>query len=91
VQTPHEAISLPQPSPAGPQKMFCCAHVSGWHVPASGKPHWPGVPPPPHVSGGVQLPQLGISLPQPSPAGPQVMFWLWQVFATQVPPSGAPH
>src|SRR5438128_1476874 len=33
-------------------------------------PQTPGVPPPPHVCGGVHMPQL-IWPPQPSPAGPQ--------------------
>ena len=67
------------------------ARLRGARRPASGYPHWPGVPPPPHVCGGVQVPQLGISLPQPSPAGPQLMFWSWQLFGVQLPPGGAPH
>jgi hypothetical protein len=39
------------------------------HVPLSGAPHWPCMPPPPQVSGLVQVPQ-SISLPHPSPAMP---------------------
>ena len=36
-------------------------------------PQEPGTPPPPQMSGGVHAgPQLGIRLPQPSPAAPQV-------------------
>jgi hypothetical protein len=53
-----------------------------------GMPHWPGELLPPQVAGGMQVPQLGIRLPQPSPAGPQLMFWSWQVFGVQVPPVG---
>jgi len=34
-------------------------------------PHWFGVPPPPHVSGGVQVPQFVVP-PQPSAIVPQV-------------------
>jgi hypothetical protein len=33
-------------------------------------PHWLATPPPPHVAGGVHVPQL-IVAPQPSPIGPQ--------------------
>ena len=29
--------------------------------------------------------------PQPSPAGPQVMFWVAQVIGVQLPPSGQPQ
>ncbi len=34
-------ISLPQPSPAGPQPMFCCAQVSGVQVGTGGVRHCP--------------------------------------------------
>lgn len=47
-------------------------------------PHWPGVPPPPHVSGEAHVPHW-IKLPHPSPAGPQVMFCCWQVTGTHAP------
>ena len=57
VQVP-QLSRLPQPSPAGPQVMLCAAHVCAWQPPPSGQPHWPETPPPPHVCGGVQLPQL---------------------------------
>jgi hypothetical protein len=30
-------MTLPQPSPAGPHMMFCCAQVFGVH---DGAPHW---------------------------------------------------
>src|SRR5579883_2060955 len=73
---------LPQPSPAGPQVMFCWAHVSPMQPP----PHWPGMPPPPHVCGGVHGPQ-SIEPPQPSPAGPQPTFCWAQVCFWQTPPS----
>jgi hypothetical protein len=46
-----------------------------------------GVPEPPHVCGGVQVPQ-SMRLPQPSPMGPQVAPRCWQVMGLQ---SGAPH
>jgi hypothetical protein len=43
-------------------------------IPPSGKsallPHWPGVPPPPQISGKVQVPQ-GMTPPQPSADTPQ--------------------
>jgi hypothetical protein len=48
-QVPQLARTFPQPSPAGPQSMFCSAHVSGTQVLPGGEPHTPGVPPPPHV------------------------------------------
>jgi hypothetical protein len=64
---------LPQPSPVGPQLMFCCPHVMGVQEEASGEPHWLGTPPPPHIAGGAQEPQSSW-LPQPSPAGPQPTF-----------------
>jgi hypothetical protein len=79
-------MTLPQPSPAGPQAMFCCAQVRPVQLPP---PHWPGTPPPPHVCGGVQLPHCS-EPPQPSPAGPQLMFCCWHVSVVQVgvPPHG---
>jgi hypothetical protein len=48
--------------------MFWSAHVRG--VQPVTPPHWPETPPPPHVSGGVHVPQLAMTPPQPSPAGP---------------------
>src|SRR5580700_6584480 len=53
--------------------MPCEAHVRGAQLPASGYPHWPATPPPPHVCGDVHDPQLSWP-PHPSPAGPQAMF-----------------
>src|SRR3984957_13082625 len=90
VHVPQLGISLPQPSPAGPQEMFCCTQVRDTQVPPSGAPHCPGLPPPPQVCGGVHVPQLGISLPQPSPAGPQEMFWSMQVMGVHVGGVGGP-
>jgi len=77
-----------------PHPLFCSPHVvegkaeqvSGVQ-PASGKPHWPRVPPPPQVSGDVQTPQLSVP-PQPSPAGPQLYPSLAQVVGVHEPPSG---
>jgi hypothetical protein len=59
---------LPQPSPAGPHVIFWSAQVSGTQglVP----PHFPAIPPPPHVCGGVQVPQLVMTPPHPLLAGP---------------------
>jgi hypothetical protein len=56
---------------AVPHWMPWAAQDLGVQLPASSAPHTPGVPPPPQVCGGVQVPHDGISLPQPSPAGPQ--------------------
>jgi len=63
------------------------AQVSGTHEPASMTPHWLGTPPPPQVAGGVQPPHM-MTLPQPSPAGPQPMFCWLQVSGMQAPLSG---
>jgi hypothetical protein len=89
MQTPHER-RLPQPSPAGPQVIDCAAHEVGLHAAASGYPHWPDTPPPPQVCGETQFPQA-IWLPQPSPAGPQVIPCAAHVWAWQPPPSGKPQ
>jgi hypothetical protein len=65
---PHVRV-LPQPSGTVPQfRLPSCAHVFGWHA---GAPHLPATPPPPHVSGAVQVPQSTVP-PQPSLTGPQV-------------------
>ena len=48
------------------------------------EPHWPATPAPPQVAGGVQVPQLGMTLPQPSPDGPQAMLSCWQVIGWQL-------
>jgi len=62
------------------------AHVSGMHgVPP---PHWPEVPPPPQVCGGVQGPHW-MTLPQPSPAGPHEIPSAMHVSGTQ--PVLPPH
>ncbi len=66
LHTPQSRVP-PQPSPIGPQFAFCAAQFVGTH---GGRPHREGVPPPPHVSGGMHMPQ-SIAPPQPSPAGPQ--------------------
>lgn len=49
---------------------FASAHVRGVQF---GLPQTPDVPPPPHVSSGGHVPQLGIKPPQPSAAGPHLM------------------
>jgi len=46
-----------------PSQLTCCLQR-----PTHCVPHWNGVPPPPHVSGSVQVPQPpAMSPPQPSP------------------------
>jgi hypothetical protein len=70
--------------------MFCALHVRGVQLPASGAPHWPGTPPPPHVCGAVQAPQSSWP-PQPSPAGPQVMFCCWHDCGVQLGAPQGPH
>jgi len=59
-----QSIWLPQPSPAIPQPMFCCMHDSGEQLPVM---HWPLEP---QVADELQLPQLAVTPPQPSPQTP---------------------
>ncbi len=61
--------------------------VSGTQVPASTMPHWLGTPAPPHVAGAVHIPHM-MTLPQPSPAGPQPMFCCMHVSGMHAPLSG---
>jgi hypothetical protein len=100
VQLPQLVITMPQPSPVGPQERPWAMQVEGMQPPplppasAGTPPHCPGTPPPPHVCGGVHVPQLAIVLPQPSPAGPQVRFCWAHVSPAQDPPpstEGAPQ
>jgi hypothetical protein len=79
---------LPHPSPAGPHMRFCCAHVSGMQPELP--PHWPETPPPPHVWGGVHVPQLVMMPPHPSLAGPH-MTLDGQGWGVHMPDGGAPH
>lgn len=67
--------------------MCWLAQLMGMQVPVSAMPHWLGTPPPPHVSGDGQLPHM-MTLPQPSPAGPQPMFWAAHVDGMHAPLSG---
>jgi hypothetical protein len=88
-QVPQVAMVPPQPSGmAVPHEKPRLEHVWGVHAPASTAPHVPGVPPPPQVSGGVQVPQFAVLPPQPSGYGPpQVNPRLPQVSGTHgVPP-----
>jgi len=86
-QVAPQSIWLPQPSPTGPQSAPSSAHVFGVHT---NKPHTPGVLPPPHVSGAVQVPQSSVP-PQPSPIGPHCTPWAAHVVApAQVAPSPPP-
>jgi hypothetical protein len=71
---PHEEMSPPHPSATGPQFAPAAAHVRGVQAEppsAPGLPQRLGMPPPPQDSGIVHVPQLGMSAPQPSAAGPQ--------------------
>jgi hypothetical protein len=81
MHVPQESM-LPQPSPAGPQLMFCCAHVLGTHAggPASPAPHMLK-PPPPQTAGAMQVPQSRV-LPHPSEFIPQFQFSPTHVFGT---------
>ena len=87
----------PHLSPAGPQLIFCDAHVSGTQSPPSSPPsggmnplpHTLGLPPAPHFKGDVQVPQESVP-PQPSPAGPQLKPRSTQVFGVQMG-AGVPH
>ncbi len=91
VHGPHW-ITLPQPSPAGPQPRFCCAQVSGTQAPASGYPHCPAIPPPPHTAGDAQGLQKAVTPPQPSACGPQVVDGNEaHESGLQAPASGKPH
>lgn len=60
----------------------------GDHRGMTGEPHCPETLPPPQVAGAVHVPHCS-RLPQPSPAGPQVMFCCAQVSGVQTPPP--PH
>jgi hypothetical protein len=67
LQLPHPSV-LPQPSGIDPQVLPWAAQVVGV------QPHKPGVPPPPQVSGGVQLPASQAHEPsgwQSCPGSPQ--------------------
>ena len=80
---PQLSMTLPQPSPAGPQLTFRLWQVWGTHplVP----PQTPPVPPPPHVAGGMHVPQFAMVPPQPSGAGPHMMPCCMQVSGVQLP------
>jgi hypothetical protein len=68
--------------------MFCCAHVSG--VQPLLPPQTPEVPPPPHVCGAVHVPQLAMTPPHPSLAGPHWML-AGQGCGVHVVEGGVPH
>ena len=53
-----QLIRLPQPSPAGPQAMFCCAHVSGLQVPPSSSRTGPARRRRRRSAGAVQVPHV---------------------------------
>jgi hypothetical protein len=75
----------PQPSPVWPHSIPWFAQVSGAQL---GAPHLFAMPPPPHVSGATQVPQLR-RLPQPSGMLPQSALRAAHVVAVQIPPP--PH
>ena len=68
---PQLAVRPPQPSESVPHFPGKSAHVFGVQGGAP-PPHTLATPPPPHVAGGVQVPQLGVRPPQPSGCGPHV-------------------
>jgi hypothetical protein len=74
-QVPQLAVRLPQPSETSPHVAPACAQVRGVHepLPLPLPPHVNSVPPPPQLSGDVQLPQSTWP-PQPSPIGPHIAF-----------------
>jgi hypothetical protein len=82
---------MPQPQEVPPGQAF--AQVNGVHA---GLPHTLAVPPPPHVSEPLHVPQLKVP-PQPSPTLPQLIAVppvpaLEQVSGTQgAPPSLSPQ
>jgi hypothetical protein len=59
---PHDAMTPPQPSPAGPHVIPPGHVVAGLHV---GAPQTNETPPPPHVSGATQVVHVSVP-PQPS-------------------------
>ena len=72
-------MTLPQPSPTGPQFTPSAAQVVGVQVLL---PQTLGMPPPPQVWPAGQLPHWR-RLPQPSPAGPQFTPCAAQVVGVQ--------
>jgi hypothetical protein len=71
LQLPQSSIP-PQPFDCVPQLAWRLAHVFGVQRPPSGGvPQTPGLPPPPHVSVPLHDPHW-MTLPQPSPWGPQL-------------------
>lgn len=65
-------------------------HLSGVQEPVP-PPHMFGVPPPPHDCPVGQVPQFGVSPPQPSPWRPQVPFGKFaHVFGVHVDVGGGP-
>jgi hypothetical protein len=79
LHVPQLAVRPPQPSLAKPQLAPTWAHVFGTQV-GGAPPHTLGNPPPPQISGGVQVPQLAVRPPQPSLTGPQFAPTSAQVF-----------
>ncbi len=84
---PHE-ISAPHPSANGPHVPGTVGQASGVHVRC---PHMLGVPPPPHVSGGVHVPHDAIDPPQPSAIGPHAPGVVGHASGTHVGRSGVMH
>src|SRR3990167_5567922 len=90
---PPQLSSAPQPSPMIPQVAPAIAQVVGMQAPASltllpTRPHSPGTPPPPQISGSAHEPQF-IRLPHRSAIGPHSTPSAWQVVGMQ--PASPPH
>ena len=77
-------MTLPHPSPVGPQLKPCAAHESG--VQFLPLPHKPGPGPPPHHWPEGQAPHTGVKPPQPLLPCPQLRPSWAQLSGTQLPP-----
>ena len=77
--------SAPHPSPASPHPMPSWTHVFGTHPePTRGETHLDGAPGPPQRSPDPHVPQLAMTPPHPSPAGPHSMPCEAHVSGTQL-------
>src|SRR4051812_30387636 len=86
-----QSTSTPQPLPVTPHSTPCVSQLSALQVPGP-TPQWLATPPPPQVSGVLQVPQLATPPlwpampPQPSPTWPPPAPWSVQLAGTHEPP-----